>query len=75
MHRVCFATFHSNTISITDTGTNLRKMAQIALFLDKEDFKKSQKEIEDINEKHKQSLRPKKNLIEILTQNSGIFIL
>jgi general secretion pathway protein D len=65
---------HANAINITDTGTNLRKMAQIALHLDTEEFKKSQKEIEDINEKHKQSLKPEKSLIEILTQNSGMFI-
>jgi general secretion pathway protein D len=65
---------HANAINITDTGTNLRKMAQIALHLDTEAFKKSQKEIEDINEKNKQSLKPGKSLIEILTQSSGMFI-
>lgn len=65
---------HANALHITDTGNNLRKLADIVLSLDTEEFKKDQNAIQEINEKHKQALKPEKSLFEILTANQGIFI-
>ena len=66
---------NSNTLHITDTGNNLRKLVEIALLLDTEAFKKSTEEIKTINEKHKQHLKKEKSLLDVLTQNTGLFII
>nr|MBA2403826.1 hypothetical protein [Bdellovibrionales bacterium] len=60
---------HANAIHIADTGNNLRKLAQIVLHLDTEEFKKSQAEIEEINEKHKQTVKQEKSFLDIITDN------
>lgn len=65
---------HANAINITDTGNNLKKMANIIINLDTEEFKKSHDEIQEINEKHKQALKKDKSIFEIISSNQIIFI-
>jgi len=66
---------HANAINITDTGNNLRRLAEIILNLDKEEFKKSRDEIQEINAKNKKSLIKEKSFFEIISNNQLIFIL
>lgn len=62
-------------VYIIDTGKNLRRIGKIAEAVDTEEFQKSKKEIDSINEKYKQSKIKGKTFFEILTQNQTIFIL
>lgn len=62
-------------VYIIDNGKNLRRIGKIAQALDTEEFLKSKKEIDSINEKYKQSKVKSKTFYEILTQNQTIFIL
>ena len=65
----------SNTIHMTDTGNNLRRVAQIAIHLDTAEYQKDKNEMEKINEKYKQAKIKGKTFLEILSQNQSIFIL
>jgi type II secretory pathway component GspD/PulD (secretin) len=65
---------HANAINISDSGNNLRKLANIIISLDTEEFQKSRNEIQEINEKHKQALKKEKSFFEIVTSNQIIFI-
>lgn len=65
---------NANTIYITDSGNNLRKIAEMILLLDTEAFKKSAEEVKAINEKHKQHIKHEKSVLDVFTENSGLFI-
>lgn len=65
---------HANAINISDTGSNLRRLAAIILNLDTEEYQKSRNEIQEINEKHKQALKKEKSIFEIVSSNQVIFI-
>lgn len=65
----------SNSIHFTDTANNTKKMVQILNFLDTEETLKSQKEMDELNEKHKKILTKKKDVWDIVTENNGLFII
>jgi general secretion pathway protein D len=66
---------NSNSVYVADTGNNIRRIAQIAHYLDTEGYSKNRREMQEINEKHKIARTKSKSFYEILTKNESIFIL
>lgn len=64
----------ANTIHFTDTARNIIRMIKIVHFLDTEETAKSQKEVNELNEKHKKALAKQKSWQEVLVKENIIFI-
>jgi hypothetical protein len=65
---------NAESIHIADNATNVRRLVKLIQILDTEEFVKSKKEIDDLNEKHKKILTKEKSWYEIFSQNNGIFL-
>jgi len=66
---------HTNSILLSDTGKNVRRVMKIIQELDNPDYLKSAAEVKELNEKNKKIFEKKKGFIEILNNNNVIFLL
>ncbi len=65
---------HARSVYLTDTGSNVRRMIEISKIIDIASFAEGKKEIEAINEKHRKILKKEKDVLAILLENNGIFL-
>jgi ferritin-like metal-binding protein YciE len=64
----------SNTIHISETGKNVRRLAKIIQALDKEETLKSKKEVDKLNEKNKKLISKDKGYLDMFVKNSGLLM-
>lgn len=65
----------SNTIHISETGKNVRRLAKIIQALDKEETLKSKKEVDELNEKNKKLITKDKGYLDTFVKNSGLLMI
>jgi len=65
---------HTNSILISDTGTNVKRVMQIVQELDTPAYSKSAAEVKELNEKNKKTITQKKGILDILGDNNVIFL-
>ncbi len=65
---------HARTVHLMDNASNVRRLIQISKIIDVPSFKEGKKEIDSINEKHRKILKNEKDVLAILLENNGIFL-
>ena len=64
----------SNTLHISETGKNIKRLSRIIEFMDNEDSVKSKKEVDQLNEKYKKLLKDDKGVLDVFIKNSGLLM-
>lgn len=65
----------SNTIHISETGKNVKRLVKIIQAMDNEETLKSKKEVDEINEKNKKLISKDKGYLDTFIKNSGLLMI
>lgn len=66
---------YSNSIHLTEMAGNIHRLMAIVKFLDTPAFVKRVEEVEVINKKNEQVLKPERGLVDVINGNQGLFLL
>lgn len=66
---------YSNSIHLTEMAGSIHRLMTIVKFLDTPAFVDRMKQVEEINKKNEQVIKPEKSLVDIINGNQGLFLL
>lgn len=66
---------HTNSIFLSDSGKNIRRIMKLIQELDNPDYLKHVEEVKELNEKNKKTIERKQEFLKILSNNNVIFII